>query len=254
MAIFDLNLENRAKWYKKISEDVKFSQINKKLPFNTLNLDLIELSYTEISGLISLFPQNAKERSLVKNIICDKTYWIDKTTKGKNLEKTDNQIKAISRTSIIPSDLEFDYEKDCENIYLYQIPDGVYRDKNIRKIISAHALIYEFSQSIINYCYRDKKNKLLFQEVGVIKGLDAINNFAKLSEKYSPISNYSSNFWKNGALKSMSAMNVEFSEAITAYILGIGYINENVKKQDAYLGKEEIKEYVKSFLKAKKIN
>jgi len=71
------------------------------------NQNLIGLSSTEIAGLFYLFPENARNRSILRKVIGQPPSWFHRDSTREKPIPTTNQEEALSPTAIVPACIDY---------------------------------------------------------------------------------------------------------------------------------------------------
>ncbi len=255
-----LDMKKTLDWYG--GSKIEMPQVPEiDLPCPIENKDLIELSEKELGGLFSMFPENARNRSIMKKVIGKPSAWFHKNSTNKQPQETHNQIEALSPTAIVPSYIDYNKEDETKeltaNVYLYKIPKDIVSEK-IRKIVLAQGFIHEIGHSIVQPLLYEKNHTLKFPNGKKINGYEAMMHFAKLAEQHPPISDYSSTYrGDNNKFESNDPdynkkipISEEMSEALTADVLGFTYCNDESRRKNPFADRPEIKKFIQDFLNA----
>ncbi len=254
-----LDMKKTIKWY----EDAKIEMPSipeVDLSFPLESEELIELSSQELGGLLSLFPESARNRSILRKIVGKPTHWFHQdSTKEKN-ELTTIESEAISSTAIIPSYIDYTLWKELgvptADIYLYKIPSEL-ASKDIRKIILSEGFVHEVGHSIVQPALYSMDYSLKFPDGRIVDGFTSILQFAEMAENHPPISHYASNyrgdnnkFENKDPRTTKTAISEEMCETIAAYLLGFAYCGDDFRGKNPFADRAEIKDFIKDFLSA----
>jgi len=246
-------------WYKK-NKDILLARLPTQGHSNifpvTRNAEP-DISEAEIAGLIGLFPQQARDRSILQDIIIMPSTWFHRDSTSDKPIPTQDVREAINTTSIAPSYI--DYKDWLGKIVLFKLPRRQVRDSDIRKIIASEGLVHEVAHSIaVEPMYRNEYS-MIFPGNSVVQGEDFVKNFVDSTEPLPPISHYSSLFrYKNGKFKGKCPSTIyrsiseELAESITAYLLGFAYSGDNERSLDPFKDRPEVKRLMHDFLHARR--
>jgi len=246
-------------WLENHKTKIRLPRDENTFPFFLKKGNLPQLSIEIMSGIINLFPKNAIERSRIDSVIGLNTFWFRNNSKPEKLTFTSIEREQHSERSIIPA-AYFD-----PNIFICNIHENICSEK-VRDILQAWGFTHALAHSIINSTFHANNYKLRMIDGIKVDGKHLVNLFFNLTSSYPPISWYAARFQeKSGKLisdKEKSGMEV-FAETITAHILGFSYRPEisraghdYTKKLsfDPFSDREAIKDFVESFLLAKRIS
>ncbi len=222
------------------------------------NPELIELSAAEMSGLISLFPAQAIERSILRNIVGRPISWFHKDSTSDAVKTTEDIYQAISMTAIVPSFIGYEIDPKTgfytADIHIYKLPEFV--SPEVRKMIIYEGSLHELAHSFIFPALYDEYD-LIFR--GEKKScFDVMMDFAKIAEPHAPISHYASGYrsddgkFKKGKYPLMP-IDEEMAESVAAYMLNFVYCKEEDRRLDPFKDRPEVKTFIEDFLKAEKV-
>lgn len=225
------------------------------------NPERIGLSREEISGLIALFPEAARERSTAREIKGKPQTWFDKKSKLEDLIliPTEDFGEAISPTAIVPSRIDYEgwkADNPTAQITLYELSRDI--PERTRKTILAEGLVHEFAHSIIaRSIYTDEM--LVFPDGSKISGIDAILKFAQMTEPLKPISHYASTyrdaqgkFLNTKKVSQETSINEELAETITAHLLGFAFCGDDARGLNPFSDRPEVRKFVEDYLNARR--
>jgi hypothetical protein len=260
--ILGLDMKETLEWYE--TSGVELPQVSADLPYPVENQNLIELSDRELGGLLSLFPKNAHDRSILRKIVGQHATWFHKDSTSEQPIPTTNQDEALSPTAIVPSYIDYtpwgELKTPTADIWLYQIPQNEVPE-NVRKIILSEGFVHEVGHSIVQPALYIDDYTLKFPDEKLVNGLEAILHFAELAEQHLPISHYSSTYrGPNNKFESdkpnynvQTAISEEMCEAIAAYLLGFAYCGDDSRGKNPFADRPEVKNFIRDFLNAELI-
>ena len=228
------------------------------------NQELIELSEREMSGLFALFPENARNRSILRKVVGQPPTWFHKDSTSEQPKPTTNESDAISSTAIIPSYIDYtpwgELKVPTADILLYKIPQNAASEK-VRQLVLAEGFVHEIGHSIIQPALYVDDHSLKFPDGKIVNGLEAMLHFAELAEKYPPISHYASTYRghknkfesDNPNYNVKTAISEEMCETIAAYLLGFAYCGDNSRGKNPFTDRPEVRDFVRDFLNAELI-
>jgi hypothetical protein len=233
--------------------------------FPVENQDLIELSETEIGGLFALFPENARNRSILRKVVGQSPTWFHRDSTSEQPKATPNEADAMSPTAIVPSYIDYTPWSKLKvpkaDIWMYQISQNA-ASKEVRRIVLAEGFIHEIGHSIVQPALYLNDHNLKFPNGRIVNGLDAMLHFAELAEQHPPISHYASTYrGPNNKFESdnpedyniKTAISEEMCESIAAYLLGFAYCGDNLRGKNPFVDRPEIRDFVRDFLNAELI-
>lgn len=255
-----LDMDETINWYKIAGINIP-PIVEKDFPYPIENKNLIGLSESELGGLLSLFPENSRKRSILRKVVGQPSAWFHKDSTKEKPQPTRNQAEALSPTAIIPSYIDYapwnELKTPAADIWLYEIPKNAASDE-IGRIIAAEGFIHEVGHSIIQPAISEEDYNLKFPDGTIINGFEAIMHFAELAEQHDPISHYASTYRgpnnKFEGDNAITAISEEMCETIAAHLLGFAYRNNDQKGNDPFADRLEIKDYIKKFLNAERIS
>jgi hypothetical protein len=259
-----LDMRETLEWYKNSGVVLPTIVTDKNLPHSIENEELIGLSRGEVAGLFYLFPKNAQNRSILRKVVGQPTTWFHRDSTSEQPIPTTNKEEALSLTSIVPSYIDYtpwgELKVPTADIWLYQIPHDA-TSEEVRKIVLAEGFIHEVGHSIVQPALYIEKHILKFPDGKLVNGLEAMLQFAELSERHPPISHYSSTYrGKNNKFESdnpnynvNTAISEEMCEAITAHFLGFAYSGNDARSKNPFADRPEVRTFVRNFLNAELI-
>lgn len=225
-----------------------------------------QLSSNQMADILSLFPKNARERSILNKIIWGKSKWFDKSTLGTGIAfPTIYPSSAISTTAIIPGFTDYfldDAKKLRANIELYQLDDGM--QPRIRRTVHTEALAHEFAHTIIAPALYGKQ-KLRLPNGEIVDGHDFVMDLGRKAEAHIPISHYAEAYRDFTASEGLpfriidgdkkTAISEELAETISAIVLPFVLHNpQNLDRKESHLGnRREIVSGLEVFLNAQEV-
>ncbi len=246
-------------WFEKHKTEIRLPWNEDTFPFFLEKKYLPQLSIEIMSGIINLFPKNAIERSRIDSVIGLNTLWFRNNSKPEKITFTSIKREQHSEKSVIPA-VYFD-----PNIFICEIHENIC-SKKVRDILQAWGFTHALAHSIISPAFHTSNYKLRMIDGVRVDGKHIINLFFNLANGYPPISWYAGRFQeKSGKFigdEKKSGMEV-FAETITAHILGFSYRPEISRAGhdyterlsfDPFSDREVIKDFVESFLLAKRIS
>ena len=255
-----LDMRETLEWYRHIG--IKIPSIPKMdFSYPLKNKTLIELSGEELGSLLSLFPENARKRSILRGVVGQSTTWFHRDSTNEQPKPTTNQADALSDTAFVPSFIDYtpwgELKIPTADIWLYKIPQNAAPEK-IRRIVLSEGFVHEVGHSIVQPALYVKDYALKFPDGKIINGLEAMLHFAELAEQHLPISHYASTYRGiNNKFESdkpnynaITAISEEMCETIAAYFLGFAYCGEDSRGRNPFTDRPEIKDFVRDFLNA----
>lgn len=227
------------------------------------NQELIELSKREMGGLFALFPENARNRSILRKVVGQSPTWFHRDSTSEQPKPTTNEAEAMSPTAIVPSYIDYtpwdELEVPTADIWLYKIPQNVASEK-VRRLVLAEGFVHEIGHSIVQPALYVGEHSLKFPDGKIVNGLEAMLHFAELAEKYPPISHYASTYrGSNNKFESdnpnyvKTAISEEMCETIAAHLLGFAYCGDNSRGKNPFADRPEVRDFVRDFLNAELI-
>jgi len=240
--------------------------LNEPIPYEIENPENIRLSEDDLSGLISLFPRNARERSILRKIVGKPETWFSKDSTQQQPLSTTSIEDSLSSTAIIPAYTDTSYwqstgDPKCD-VWLYKISDAAC-SSDVSKIILSESFIHEAGHALINPAYDPLREQTLKLPDGrVVNGFDYVFEFATMAENHNPISHYASVYrGKNNKFESDDPtydpripVSEELSETIAAFLLGFAFGNDEQRSMDPFADRPEIKKFVEDFLNAELVS
>ena len=209
----------------------------------------------------AFFPDNAKERSILKKVTFAPSLWFHKDSTKEKPMPTPNRGEAISKTAIIPSYISYDeWAKTgipSAEIFMYEIPKDAANEKAIR-IIQTEGLIHEIAHSLIQPAFFLGEDYVLrFRGKNRdINGKQLREEFQKMAEKYLPISHYSSfyrgadNKFEGNEARIKTAISEELAESVAACSLGFAYCEDECRALDPFRTRPDVEDFVYDFVNA----
>lgn len=156
-------------------------------PYPIENQELIELSKRELGGLWSLFPENARKRSILRKVVGQPPTWFHRNSTSEQPQPTTNEAEASSPTAIVPSYIDYtpwgELKVPTADIWLYQIPQNAGPDK-VRRLILSEGFVHEVGHSIVQPALYVEDHSLKFPDGKIVNGLEAMLHFAELAEQH----------------------------------------------------------------------
>jgi len=224
----------------------------------------IRLTQNEIYGLLNSIPLPARERAEINGIYGKPDLWFSKS--GAQVPTTDIS-EAISPTAIIPSYRDNREGKESAQVHLFGL-DRVIREGHVddltAKIMHAEGLVHEYVH-ILNWLGKREfydgmpsAPDLKFPDGKIVSALDAFVEFGNLMERHSPISHYSSFFWKpeGGEIITLNdsdlilAIDEELCESVAAYMLQFVFTPDQKGTTEPFADRPRILEFVENYLYA----
>ncbi len=258
--ISGLDMKQTLAWYKNSGIELPPLPSDEDFPCPIENEESVELSSQELGALFSLFPENARKRSILRKVVGQPTTWFHKDSTPEKPTPTTEPTEALSPTAIVPSFIDYspwgELKVPTADVWLYKLPDNI--PENVKKIILAEGFIHEIGHSITTPAIYGKDYKLKFPDGRIVDGMDAILEFAELAEKHPPISHYASTYRgpenkfesDKPDYDAMTAINEEISETVAAHLLGFSYCGFDARGKDPFADRPEIKKFIDSFLNA----
>ena len=237
--------------------------LNEPIPYEIENPDNIQLSKGYLSGLISLFPQNAKERSILRKIVGQPETWFHKDSTQQQQIPTTTIDDALSPTAIIPGFTYPDWsnkEDPKADIWLYKISDTACSPE-VRKIILSESFIHEgLGHTLVLPITHGDEFELTLPYGKNVVSFDYLMEFVDMAEQHMPISHYASTYrdkdnkFPSDADTYLKAIGEELSETISAYLLGFAFGNDEQRSMNPFADRPEIKKFVEDFLNAELVS
>ena len=259
-----LDMSETLNWYQK--SGIKIPEIPKTDFSHPVEQgELIELSERELGGLLSLFPENAIKRSILRKVVGKPATWFHQDSTNEQPQPTTSETEALSPTAIVPSYIDYtpwgELKKPTADIWLYQIQETA-APENIRKLVLSEGFIHEVGHSIVQPALYVKDYNLKFPDGEIINGFDAMLHFAELAEQHPPISHYSSTYrGPNNKFESdkpnynpMTAISEEMCENIAAHLFGFAYCGYDSRGKNPFADRPEVKKFVIDFLNAELVS
>jgi hypothetical protein len=228
------------------------------------NQELIELSEREMGGLFALFPENARNRSILRKVVGQSPTWFHRDSTSEQPKPTTNEAEAMSPTAIVPSYIDYtpwdELKVPTADIWLYKIPQNAASEK-VRRLVLAEGFVHEIGHSIVQPALYVENHSLKFPNGKIVNGLKAMLHFAELAEKHPPISHYASTYrGSNNKFESdnpnynvKTAISEEMCETIAAHLLGFAYCGDNSRGKNPFADRPEVRDFVRDFLNAELI-
>src|SRR3989344_211575 len=256
-----LDMRETLDWYKNSGVMLPAIATDKNLPHPIENQDLIGLSNRELVGLLHLFPENARNRSILRKIVGQPSTWFHRDSTSEQPIPTTNPEEALSPTSIVPSYTDYTPWRELKvptaDIWLYKIPKNA-ASKDVTRIILSEGFVHELGHTIVQPAFYIDNHTLKFPDGRLVNGLEAMLQFAELAEQHPPISHYASTYrGKNNKFESdnpnynvNTAISEEICEAIAAHFLGFAYSGDNARRKNPFADRPEVRKFVRDFLNA----
>jgi len=256
-----LDMEKTIEWYTSSGVRLPLNSTDKNLAYPIENRDLIELSDGELGGLFYLFPENARNRSILRKVVGQPATWFHRDSTSEQPIPTTSQEDALSPTAIVPSYTDpapwGELKVPTADIWLYQIQENV-ASENVRRIILSEGFIHEIGHTIVQPALYVKEYTLKFPDGSLVNGLEAMLQFAELSEQHPSISHYASTYrGNNNKFESnnpkynvKTAISEELCEAIAAYFLGFAFCGDDSRGKSPFADRPEVRNFVGDFLDA----
>jgi len=254
-----LDMKETIEWYKR--SGIELPEVSGDFPFPVENQDLIGLSKKELGGLFSLFPKNARDRSILRKVVGQPATWFHKDSTSEQPIPTTNQDEALSPTATIPSYIDYtpwsELKTPTADIWLYQIPEDA-TPEDVRKIILSEGFVHEIGHSIVQPALYVGDHTLKFPDGKLVNGLEALLQFAELAEGHPPISRYASTYRgagnkfesDNPDYNAKTAISEEMCETIAAYLLKFAYCGNDARGRNPFEDRPEVEKFVRDFLEA----
>lgn len=255
-----LDMRETLDWYK--SSGVEMPSIP-EMDFSrpVENQELIELSEREMGGLFALFPENARNRSILRKVVGQSPTWFHRDSTSEQPKPTINEAEAMSPTAIVPSYIDYtpwgELKVPTADIWLYQIPQNAASEK-VRRLVLAEGFVHEIGHSIVQPALYVGDHSLKFPDGKIVNGLEAMLHFAELAEQHPPISHYASTYRgpnnkfesDNPVYNAKTAISEEMCETIAAHLLGFAYCGDNSRGKNPFADRPEVRDFVRDFLNA----
>lgn len=258
-----LDMRETLDWYKNSGVEMPaIPEIDFSHPVE--NLELIELSEREMGGLFTLFPENARKRSILRKVVGQSPTWFHRDSTSEQPKPTTNEADAMSPTAIVPSYIDYtpwdELKVPTADIWLYKIPQNA-ASQEVRRLVLAEGFVHEIGHSIVQPALYVGDHDLKFPDGKIINGLEAMLHFAELAEKHPPISHYASTYrGHNNKFESdnpnynvNTAISEEMCETIAAHLLGFAYCGDNSRGKNPFSDRPEVRDFVRDFLNAELI-
>jgi hypothetical protein len=258
-----LDMRETLDWYK--NSGVEMPPIP-KMDFScpVENKELIELSEREMGALFTLFPENARRRSILRKVVGKSPTWFHRDSTSEQPKPTTNEAEAMSSTAIVPSYIDYtpwgELKVPTADIWLYKIPQNAAPEK-VRRLVLAEGFVHEIGHSIVQPTLYVSDHSLKFPDGKIVNGLEAMLRFAKLAEQHPPISHYASTYRgpnnkfesDNPNYNAKTAISEEMCETIAAHFLGFAYCGDNSRGKNPFSDRPEVRDFVRDFLNAELI-
>ncbi len=266
LTITGFDLGKIFEWYSTLRFDqtldvhLGFPKSNVAIPKKILNPNYVGLSDTDLGAAYYLFPNNARERSILRNVVGQPTSWLSKDSTPEAMVLTTDEKNAASPTSFIHAHTDYTPWQQTgvpsADIFLYELPASISND--FKKMILRHGFIHNFAHTVFQPAAYLDDYMLKFPDGKTMSGLDAIAEFTRLAEKHDPISQYSAVHRPEGReFKSSNlnydtilALNEEFSECVAAYFMGFTFCDDR-KGKDPFEDRPKVAKFITDFLDAK---
>jgi hypothetical protein len=249
------DMKKTIEWYRDSGITLPNMSLTESMPITIANTYLLNLSHQEIAGLYNLFPENARRRNVVDTITGKSGLYFHRNSTMEDITTTLDSNEAISPTAIVPSYIGYS-GTGRGHINLYKLLSNL--PESVKSIISSQGLVHELSHGIIHPTL-DSENypgySLKFSDGKIVSGVDAMIEFAEMTEKHQPISLYASLYRKDFSNPDSGsvfrAIREDCAETIAAYLLGFAYCEDDQRSGEPFADRPEIKEFVRNFLEAK---
>lgn len=258
-----LDMRETLDWYK--SSGVEMPPIPEMdFSYPLENRELIELSERELGGLLALFPENARKRSILRKVVGQPPTWFHKDSTSEQPKPTTNEAEAMSPTAIVPSYIDYtswgELKVPTADIWLYKIPQNA-ASEEVRRLVLAEGFVHEVGHSIVQPALYVGDHSLKFPDGKTVNDLEAMLHFAELAEQHSPISHYASTYRgpnnkfesDNPSYNVKTAISEEMCETIAAYFLGFAYCGDDSRGKNPFSDRPEVRDFVRDFLNAELI-
>jgi hypothetical protein len=223
---------------------------------------LIELSELDLGATYFIFPEAARDRSILRNIMGQPITWFAKESTPEAMVLTTDEENAATPGSYIHA--QTDYTPWIEtglptaDIFLYQLPNTY--PSAFKKTILRHGFIHNFAHTVFQPAAYIDDYMLEFPRGELVSGLDAVAEFTRLAEQHDPISQYSAVHRPNGRKFESShpnynpvlAVSEEFSESVAAYFMGFTLGTDSIQRY-ALEDRPELEKFIGDFLGAKRV-
>lgn len=250
-------------WYEKNMDQILNNlpeQAKKPIKIPIENGGLVELSSEELEALWLLFPEAARDRSIVRSVKGQPMTWFHKDSTSIQPIPTTESEQALSSTAIIPSYVDYTRWRTegqpAADIWLYKLPENV--SPKVKKVISSEGFIHEVAHTIISPILYSQEYKLQLPNGQVVDAFDYLMQFANMAESKQPISHYASTYRTSenkfvGGDNPKRAIDEELAETVTAHLLHFAFCHNDARGLDPMADRPEIKQWVKDFLNARKV-
>lgn len=262
-----LDMANTISWYEmeKIDLPLPNTGADSSLPSALEEPELTDLKQRELEGLFSLFPENARQRSILNRTIAKPSLWFDNTSSEGHQNPTHDINQALTETAIIPSYVDFSEWRSTgtpkADIWLHSIPKEV-ASNTVRKTILGQGFVHEVGHTIVNPALYIEDYKLKLPGGNIVSGFDFAMQFAQAAESYPPISHYASffrgtnnkfEFPEDSQQNPLVSIIEEMCETIAAYLLGFAYNSSDENQGKSPLeDRPEVRKLIVDFLNAEK--
>src|SRR3989338_3518188 len=124
-----LDMAKTIDWYKSSGIEFREHKEGPILPYSTEGKQHLELTEDDFYSLINLFPQSARQRSILQRIIGKPTIYFRRDSTAEELQVTEDVEQALSSTALVPSFIDYQAWKDMGNpsadIWLYRLPENI---------------------------------------------------------------------------------------------------------------------------------
>jgi len=224
------DMKDTLRWYASQMKGLSIGNIGMRKCPRIANPPLGQLNSDYIRNVLSLFPRNARERSILDKISWEKPLWFAKATLGTGIPTpTGMSYDAISPTAIIPGYTDYYLDKAGKlraSIELYQLETWI--PPVVRQVVHTEALAHEFAHTIIAPALYGKQ-KLKLQNGEVVDGEEFLMDLGMRAEKRIPISHYAEAYRDFTASKDLpfkvisgdkkTAISEELAETIAEIVL-----------------------------------
>ncbi len=253
-------MKDTLRWYDSQIKGLSLGNLGVRRDYPIENPELAQLNPQYVKNVLSLFPRNARERSILDKISWAKPLWFAKASIGTGVPTpTGFCSDAISPTAIIPGYTRYYLDKDEKlraSIELYQLEDFI--PPVVRQVVHTEALAHEFAHTIIAPALYGKQ-KLRLPNGRIVAGEEFLMDLGMKAEKRIPISHYAEAYRDmNGYVvrdgDKKTAISEELAETISAIVLPFALHNpQQIPHKDTHLGnRKEIVSGLEAFLNARR--
>jgi hypothetical protein len=260
------DMKDTLRWYTRNISRLSIGNNRMRKNYPIENQGLAQLEPECIRNVISQFPRNARDRSIIDKISWQKPTWFAKETLETGVPTpTTDADNAISPTAIIPGYTGY-YLNDAgrlrADIKLYQLEFWI--DPVVRQAVQTEAVAHEYAHTVIAPSLYGNQN-LELPDGTIVNGEDFLMNIGMKAEKRIPISNYAEVYRDFSASEGLpykimhgdkkTAISEELAETIAAIVLPFALHNpQNISIRNSHLAnRREIVRGLEDFLNARKV-